>query len=220
VLNFENVLLAPLDTVKLNTHAPRVLIIDGKMGTPVLETRNHLKRRGITAAASWAFTTQAKYFTDLQTVAEDVKCDRIDFIQDCYANDRFDVIVSCEPINAYSAPMAILRKLCHLLKPRGALLFKLRNTEDFRAFMRAARLGGQVEMDTYAGVSLDQMIHHLQTLGVAEVTVNSELEGLSQKELETIQGWLKALKGAVQNDDLARICTRNYCVCVTNGEGV
>jgi len=90
--NFEQSMFSLLKDIKIQDSNPRVLVVDGRCGAPVLELRNHFRRQGITNVTSHAFITKAKYYLDSQTVADDVQCDRIDYIQSYYTEDIFDII--------------------------------------------------------------------------------------------------------------------------------
>jgi GT2 family glycosyltransferase len=130
ILNFEMVLLAPLDSHPFGVGAHKTLIVDGRCGTPVLEARNRLRRRGLTEMASCAYTTQAKYYEDLLSVAEEVHCGAIGRLADCFGEAEFDIVAICEPVNLDPEPAALMRDLLRITKPQGLLLYKLRNTFD------------------------------------------------------------------------------------------
>ncbi len=135
ILNMEFGLLTKLETYAFPDGELRALVVDGRCGSPALEVRNHLKRRKLNDVKIYAFTTQAKYFAELQTVADDVKCDRIDFIEAHYDNGIFDVVALCEPVNVYPEPAELIPKIAQKLKPGGIVLYKLRNTSDGKEFL-------------------------------------------------------------------------------------
>jgi SAM-dependent methyltransferase len=218
ISNFEFQLLAPIDAMKLpDGGGLSALCVDVRCGTPVLEIRNRLRRRGFTDVESSAFTTQAKYFPDLQTTGADVRCDRIDFIQSHYADGAFDIVALGEPLNTYPEPITLLQRLYNFLKPGGLLLFKLRNTDDFRAFRRAAGLEGRSDGDLPAVVPVNEVARCLELFGGEEASISSECETLSEQETNRIYSRLKAVNPNAAEGDLARLLTRNYIFYVKKG---
>lgn len=125
VLNMEFELLHPLSLHPFEMKPLTILVAEGRCGTPVLEVRNHLHRRGLPKAEIHAFTTRAKYFADLQAVADTVQCGCIERLYTYYADEMFDVAVLCEPSNVYLSPADIVSMLRSLLKPGGLLLYKV-----------------------------------------------------------------------------------------------
>lgn len=129
VLNFEFNLLHPFATYPFGAEALKVLLIDSRCGTPALEIRNHLHWRGLPRPEIYAFTTQAKYYADLQAVTDDVRCDRIAFLQDHYQEASFDVAVLCEPSGVQAQPPEVTQVMQRLLKNKGLLLYKMREED-------------------------------------------------------------------------------------------
>jgi SAM-dependent methyltransferase len=211
ILNFENMLLAPLDKVVFDAKTLSALVIDGRCGTPVLEIRNCLKHRGCyEKIESYAFTTQAKYYADLQTVAGDVRCDRIDFIQSHYADESFNIIMLGEPINTYNEPVTLLQKLYNFLKPGGVLLFKLRNVNGINAFLMSAGLGGGSDPDLPSQIFAGELNQCVSMFGKCSIGITMELEHTSESDKNTIGNWIVSLKGGVTQNDMHRLLCKNY----------
>ncbi|WP_165898906.1 glycosyltransferase [Anaerospora hongkongensis] len=211
IVNLELTLLAPLDSAHL-PESVKVLAVDVRCGSPVLEIRNRLKRRGIAKVISYAFTTDAKYFLDLQTVDAEVVCDRIDFIQQYYANDIFDVVVIGEPINTYPMPIRLLQNLYGFLKPGGMLLFKVRNTDNYRAFLRSIGLEVASDPDLPAGTPLHEVLECLKLFGASECTVSTNMEDISEADQKFLFDKLTAANPNADQATLNRLCIRDYCV--------
>lgn len=208
--NYEPTLLSPLDTVQLNPGDLSVLTVDVRCGTPMLEIRNRLRRRNRICCDSRAFTTQAKYYQDLQTVCNEVCCDRIDYIQSCYADNSFDIVVLGKAFNTYPAPTMLLQKLHHLLKPGGVLLLKLRNTDDFQAFLRAGGLGGQYDTEMPVALSWNDTAESLKQFGVQDISVVFEITPLPLSEQERLLSLLQSVKPDAKKTDLTRLTTNYY----------
>jgi SAM-dependent methyltransferase len=216
ILNFEHVLLSPLDRITLKADNPAVLCIDVRCGTPVLEIRNRLRKRGINSVSSYAYTTQAKYLVDLQSVVSEVKCDRSYYIQEYYADNSFDIIVLGEPLNTYSNPVSFLQRLFGFLKPGGALLFKVRNTDDCHAFLRSTGMGGVSDPDLPACLSLNEVIQCVKLIGGEQnVSIVTEPHQLSASDNQAISSLLKQVKPGASEEDVMRLMARNYDFCVT-----
>jgi SAM-dependent methyltransferase len=92
---------------------------------PMLEIRNKLRRRGLSAGESRAFTTHARYYADLLTVADEIQCGDISRLGELYGGESLDIAALCEPVGSYSDPQGVLEAAYKLLKPGGLLLYKL-----------------------------------------------------------------------------------------------
>lgn len=217
ISNYERIMFSLLDDIPVAGNHLETLVVDGRCGTPVLEIRNHMRKRGITDIASYAFTTQAKYYLDLQTVSDDVKCDRIDFIQSHYANDTFDIVAMCEPINIYPSPIVLLQRLYDFLKPGGALLFKLRNTGDYNSFRRSVGLEGDSDGDLPATLPWNEVEECLKLFGGKNISIINEAVKLSETELETLREMLSSVNPGANQNDLAKLVTKDYIFRVVKG---
>lgn len=114
-----------------------ILGIDVKCGTPILEIKNHIKQFGIYDAKCSAFTTDAKYYIDLQTIcgAENVHSGNINDLSFLFENQKFDYIIFGENINTYDKPYKIIDIAFRMLKKDGQLLFSLKNHYDIFTFL-------------------------------------------------------------------------------------
>ncbi|SHK30573.1 Glycosyltransferase, GT2 family [Desulforamulus aeronauticus DSM 10349] len=211
IINFEPTLLEPLDAARL-PKSVKALTVDVRCGTPILEVHNRLKRRGITDVTSYAFTTTAKYYLDLQTVGAEVTCDRIDFIQQHYMNDTFDVVVLGEPINTYPMPIRLLQTLYSFLKTSGMLLFKVRNTDDYRAFLRSIGMEVASDPDLPASTPLNEVLACLKLFGAVDYTISADTENLSAADGQFLMDKLKAANQNADQSTLNRLCVKDYCI--------
>jgi SAM-dependent methyltransferase len=211
--NYELNLLAPLDTHRLNGDDISALCVDVRCGTPVLEVRNHLRRRAILNVDSYAYTTKAKYYPDLNCDAvcgNDVVCDRIDFIQEHYSDNSFDIVVLGEPINTYNTPITLLQRLYNFVKPGGLLLFKLRNTDDYNAFMLSAGIGGKSDPDMPVQMPVNEVSEVIKLFGGKVGKIVSEQHPLNEADRQTIGQWIKSVKANANDSDITRLLTRDY----------
>jgi hypothetical protein len=210
--NFELKLLSPIDTWKCpgNSLPVQILGIDIRCGTPILETRNRLRRGGVTDIRSCAFTTQAKYYLDLLTTDSEVRCDRVDFIQSYYSDGSFDIVTLGEPLNAYPTPVTFLQRLCNLLKRGGLLLFKLRNTNDYNALLRTIGLGGVTDADMPAAMTFNEVAECLKVFGDMDVDVTAEYWQLLEQDKNTLSSLLRGINPNHSEEDMIKLLARDY----------
>lgn len=186
--NFEKNLLDTLECGEYkNNDCINLLGIDTRCGTPIAEIRNRLRKERINAkVTSFAFTTRAKYYEDLLTIAEHVSCDRADFIQDFVTNNSMDVILLGEPLNNYHEPIRFLQKLFGFLKEGGTLLFKVKNAENMQTFLRM--IGVDIESDGEMSAQLlpEEVKQCLHLFGASNINCIKEISPMSQQNIEAL----------------------------------
>lgn len=165
--------------------APAILGVDVMCGTPILQIKNELRRKGVLEAETSAFTTQAKHFCDLQTVCDHVACDRIDRLADFLENRTFDYIVLGNAINTYAELPRLLRLLLGALRPSGTLFLKLRNTLDIVSYL--TMMGRSFQLDEFTTlISMEQFNQILELLKVKTCSITRiphQMDEQSQKML-------------------------------------
>lgn len=147
VNNYEPTMMSYI-TVKeeFKSQRPQVLGVDVLCGTPLLEAKNALREQGVFHTDLFAFTTEAKYFPDLQTICtEKVKVDRPEYILEHFGGEEFDFILLGRQLNTYREPFRLLDNLLQLLRAGGQLLLKLKNTFDIGTLLRIT--GVELETD-------------------------------------------------------------------------
>lgn len=194
---------------------PEILGVDVMCGMPVLQIKNELRRRGIMKSGTMAFTTQAKHFLDLQTVCDDVVCDRMERLADFLENKSFDYIVLGNAVNTYAEIPRLLRLLLGALRPSGTLFLKLRNGLDITAYL--TMMGQSFQLDEFITVvTVEQFNQILSLLGVKECNITGiphQVDNQSQK----------VLRAALENGGLAknvqtsmeRLLIREYAYRIT-----
>jgi len=193
---------------------PNILGVDTMCGLPILQIKNELRHRGVMEAETSAFTSEAKYVTDLQTVCGTVACDRIERISDFLENKSFDYIVLGKPINTYPEIPRLLRSLFKALRPSGALFLKLQNTQDVLAYL--SMMGRNFALESFiTQITLNQFNHMLQLLKVDSCNI---LRISHQMDVES----QNALRNALQNSGLANdiqtafnnLMAKEYAYCI------
>lgn len=216
VRNFEKELISNIKNTETKGIKPHILGIDTRCGTPILEIRNRLREYGITETVCNAFTTNAKYFLDLQTVCNSVNSDRIDFLCDYYDNESFDYILVGEPVNNYNNPHLLVKRLFALLKPNGTLLIKLRNTLNENTMQYSL---GNFNIPNSNQVSLCITAENMNTYLLEMSAVVKQVALLYHPtSSDTIELLKKAINSVdVTNDipsTLARLITQDYLFCI------
>ncbi len=199
---------------KGNLSEPRILGIDVMCGAAILQIKNELRHRGVINAETSAFTTEAKYFCDLQSICTDVVCDRIERLPDFFEHRSFDYIVLGNAVNTYSDFPRLLRSLLHALRPAGALFLKLRNTQDIISYLNM--MGRNFTLEEFVTqVSFEQFNDILKLLHMRNYNVLSiphQVDAASQNVL------VESLKKSQLTDDVQasfkRLMTREYAYCI------
>lgn len=194
---------------------PDILGVDVMCGTPILQIKNELRRRGILEAGTSAFTTQAKHYCDLQTVCDHVTCDRIERLADFLENRTFDYIVLGEAINTYAELPRLLRLLLGALRPSGTLFLKLRNALDIATYLTI--MGQSFQLNEFMTmISMEQFNQVLELLKVKTCNITRIPHQIDEQSQ-------KLLRAALENGHLAqnvqasmdRLLTREYGYRIT-----
>lgn len=114
----------------------RILGVDVRCGTPILDVKNWLRRSSIFNTVLSAFTQDPKYWLDLKTVCDgQVVCDREEFLLDAYPKEYFDYVIADRPLNRYHEPQKMMSDLFALCKSGGIVVCKLKNTYSFQEYV-------------------------------------------------------------------------------------
>lgn len=220
IRNFERELISNIKNPEKQGFQPQILGIDTRCGTPILEIRNKLREYGITETDCHAFTTNANYFLDLQTICNTVNCDRIDFLCNYYNNESFDYILVGEPVNNYSNPYLLVKHLFSLLKPNGTLLIKLRNTSnEINLKYSLGKFNIQNTNQSSLCITAENMNTYLIEMGAVVNQVTLQYQPTSSDTIELLK---KAINSASVTNDvpttLARLITKDYLFCVKKSD--
>ncbi|QHI71947.1 glycosyltransferase family 2 protein [Aminipila terrae] len=216
VNNYERNLIAMLSVDVRNKIIPRILGVDVRMGTPILEIRNKLCMQGIMESYSFGFCTQAKYFTDLQTICgQNVFCDRIDYIFEHFIPNSFDYIVLGEPINLYAQPVKLMQRLIEFAKPGGQILIKLKNVNNISKFVQI--LGGNkfIDDNMFLNIEPEELIECAKIIGITSYRLSPEMMNVEGDIEEALKGILKTAnlsKDLVETTKKLEI--ENYLICL------
>jgi len=174
---------------KVDTSRAKILGIDVKCGTPILDIKNVIRKYGIFDAELSAFTQDEKYVEDLKTICSGiVACDHEEFISRKLPFEYYDYIIIDRPINAYHEPMSVLMDAFMLLKQGGQLLFTLKNTNNIITLL--SMLGIRIKTsDEYCyNYTLDVLVNDLRDLNIKFSIIGNEPVG------NLNESWINAAK--------------------------
>ena len=214
--NYESNLINMLPTPAKNQDIPQILGIDVKCGTPILEVKNFLRKNNIFSNKAIAFTTQAKYYQDLLFVTEgNVKCDRIEYLQEAFKKESFEYIILGEPINIYNHPAEIFKNILELTKIHGKILFKIKNTSDIRMMLDILGIQKLDRKDKFTNIDIEEFISIVQEEKVTNIKVISQVYQLPVELLNKIYGMINSMGVSIQSKDIvSRLCIDEYLVFI------
>jgi len=215
IRNFEMELISNIKEPEEKGWRPYVLGVDTRCGTPILEIRNKLREYGLTETTCDAFTSKANYFFDLQTICNHVNCDRIDFLCDYYQNESYDYILVGEPINTYSNPYLVLKHLFGLLKPKGTLLIKLRNTANQNNLLYSlGNFNHSNLVESSFCISAEHMNNYLLEIGANVRKITLLQDHIVPNTVELYKETIKNVDFTHNPDTaFARLITKDYLFC-------
>ncbi len=218
VLHFEKELTGMLAENLSSKENPDILAVDVRCGQGLLDVRNRLRNFGIFTTNSTAFTSKFKYVKHLDSVADEVFCDRIEFIDDSLAGRQFDYIIVGEPINMYMEPIKVLERLLSYLSPKGQMLFKIRNTTDLQALRKMFGQDHNVDPEMPVHISVYSVLDCLKLMGITNVNVVKVINQLPPETEQLLLSTIKSL-GMTQNinETATDILTQDYLVHIING---
>lgn len=196
IMVFEHQLLSLLE--KPAAKIPTLLAVNVTAGQPLLDLRNKLREYEIFQSDSTAFTTDAKYYTLLSTVADRVFCDRIQFLKEDLEDRKFDVVMLGEPINFFPDPEGLLKSLLLLLNPGGQLLFKLKNSCDVKMLQTLLGNPISVEMKKRFTLMLDNIKQMATRYGASSMKILQVVPNYTSESIQLVTNIIANTK-AVQN---------------------
>ena len=198
-----------------DTEHNRILGIDVRCGTPVLEIKNRLRYSGIYDAECHAFTQQAKYFLDLQTFcgADNVFSGDIGSLVNCFDNASFDHIVIGEDINSYKNPIGVIKSALKLLAHGGQLFVSLSNSYDLLAFLKEIRKLGSGPSKHVLSYTMDEFVNELKYEGInAKYITSRGYEQMSQDVIQFAQNCMNKLGISDEQALIGLLCDRHFFV--------
>ena len=215
ILNFEYTMLQHFNLPI--SEIPNMLGIDVKCGHPILTLSNNLRKNAFFRNTRYAFTTKAKYYRDLQFVcgAENVQCDRVEYMDEYYEVASMDYVVLGEPINTYNEPGSIFCTIMKILKPGGTLYFKLRNTVNIKTYLNLIGCLNIIDEDLPTQISMEEMLDTVKAFRPREIKLSMELVD----DIKVSQEMYKSIAEKLTNGEnlqsvFNKLVTKNYCFCI------
>lgn len=188
----------------------RILGIDVKCGTPILDVKNCYRHSGIDTGriSVTGYTKDAKYYPDLLTVCDEVICGDIHCLSN-QLNGKYDFIVMGHILNGYNHSMDVLDEVISRLEEGGYLLCSFKNV--YNIDMLLALLGNirpnfsQVEAVYYLDI-----VDKIRESGVKKTTFFREKTPFNIQEIEMVR------KSMVEIGVIAKECenaTKEWDVC-------
>ncbi|PHV71353.1 glycosyl transferase [Sporanaerobium hydrogeniformans] len=216
ILNMETPLIQMLPNVIKQKIKLHLLGIDIRCGAPLLELKNYLRcNSNVQQLLISGFTTQAKYYADLQTVCNtEVACDRMDYLEEYFDKESVGCILLGEPINTYDKPIRIIGRLLALLEKGGVLLCKLTNTMDVR--MLYGILGNReiVDKEMPIHISIDDLFICLQQMNIEDIKISAINHQLDENGRGVINTIFQTLELPEDSEIINRIVCKEYLLCI------
>lgn len=198
ILNFEFEMVE-LITQDINRHGVKILGIDVRCGTPLLTVQNELRKLGINDVSKYAYTTEAKYFYDLQTICDNQKvvCDRIEYIKQHF-REKYDLILLGEPINQYDNSVTLIKEVLAKLSDNGKFAFKI--------------LKGEMSGVEFSKV-VKNLVEELKKQNCKKLRQKRLIFSVSSEEELEIRQMLSEIRLTSEEDYLDAM-TREYIICI------
>lgn len=193
------------------TGRARVLGVDVRCGTPILDIKNWLRKSGIFNTELSAFTQDPKYWLDLKTIcAGPVLCDREEFLTDSFLPDYFDYVVADRPLNRYHEPQKMLDGLFSLCRGGGIVACKLKNTFSFQEYVHLLGQRNVYDREFAYDFPVDVFHAALSRLGTVKAVIAIPFS-LDEDSRRTVESLIPAeLPKAQRSDILGRMLCREY----------
>jgi GT2 family glycosyltransferase len=196
------------------TARPRILGLDVKCGTPILQLKNKMRYREIYDSQLSAFVSDAKYYIDLKTICDgEVIVDRPEYLAEHFKHKSFDYILVGKPINSYSNAYKLLENILSLLAENGHLLLKLANERDASSFIEILGYKSGIDNEAKSHMPYDKFVAALSKAGFKVNRIAGELFDIEQNTRSMLEKIVDALPGKVNKEEvITSMLTRYYLV--------
>lgn len=198
----------------------RILGVDVRCGTPILDVKNWLRRHGVFDAELSAFVQDPKYWVDLKTVCQgSVLCDREEFLSDGFPPESFDYVIADRPLNCYHEPQKLLNDLFSLCKDGGVVACKLKNTFSFQEYVHILGQWGVYDTEFSYHIPIEAFQASLGKLGTIQAVVCIPFQ-LSAEQQQVLENFLPAeLSKEARTELLNRMLHKEYLLITQKKSG-
>lgn len=186
----------------------RILGVDVRCGTPILDVKNWLRKASIFNTVLSAFTQDPKYWLDLKTICDGpVVCDREEFLPDAYPREYFDCVIADRPLNRYHEPQKMMSDLFALCKSGGIVACKLKNTYSFQEYVHLLGYRDVYDNEFSYQLPVDAVKTALRKFGTVKATMTVSFS-LDEDTRGTIDSLIPA---ELPEDQRAELLERMLC---------
>ena len=150
----------------------QILGVDTRCGTPILDVKNKLKAEGYFDFMIDAFTTDLKYYFDLNSISDYVVHDNISTVTSQFRDKKYQFIMLGEALNSYQKPVEVLLDLMSLIASKGILLFHIYNTDNIYEFLWQQGLINERISKNYQRISYDDIINELKEIPLKKLDID------------------------------------------------
>lgn len=189
----------------------RILGVDVRCGTPILDIRNWLREFAVFDAELSAFTQDPKYWLDLKTICKGpVLCDREEFLADSFLPEYFDYVVADHPLNRYHEPQKMLNSLFFLCKKGGIVVCRLKNAFSFQEYVHLLGQRDVYDREFSYNFPVDVFYEAAERLGTVKSLIAISFD-LSEDSRQAVNGLIPAeLPENRREDLLSRLLCKEY----------
>ncbi len=209
-LNYEQTMISFIKQKELLQKDYKILGVDTLCGTPILEIKNKLREAGIFDVNLSAFSSEAKYWLDLNTICNDVVVDRVEYIDEFYTNKNFDYIIVGKEINRYNYPYKLLDSLQKIINDDGSIFIKLKNNYDIKTLLCILNISFDLEKQDTKIIDLNILNNELNSKGLFIKNIQGELHPNYDKNKDLVNLLLN--EGKISKDKIEQIYIDNYII--------
>lgn len=215
VNNFELIMQSMIKS-PIRTDNLKILGVDVKCGTPILEMKNNLRSNGIFDVKLSAHYRDGKYTIDLNTICDEkVICDREEHLLQNFYNEKFDYILLGETINSYKNPRNMINDLLILLRTGGQLILKIRNDRSLVDFLDVMDISKANKHEYINKFCLDDLKSTVEDQDIKIDKIEREYYNIDDSTLNTLK---KSIGKMGLNRSVEKIMDRfiisNYVVSI------
>lgn len=148
-----------------------ILGVDVRCGTPILEVKNKFKAEGYFNFGIDAFTTDLKYYIDLNSIADSVEHGSIVHLTSQCRDKKYQFIVLGEVLNSYQNPIETLLDLLSLIEEGGVLLFPIYNMDNIYEFLWQQGILGERNDENYQRMPYEQIVDALKNIPLKKIDI-------------------------------------------------
>lgn len=198
-----------------NTGKNRILGVDVRCGTPILDVKNWLRKFERFDTELSAFTQDPKYWIDLKTICRGpVVCDREEFLVDSFFAESFDYIVVDRPLNRYHEPQKMINDLFSLCKKGGVVICKFSNTFSFQTYLHQLGQWDVYNPEFAYHIPIEAVQASLEKTGSIKqvIAIPFALDKEQQKMLDALLP--QELSGSVRKEAISRLTINEYMLII------